>query len=91
MLLENFNDKACYPVPTAVVYTHTFIVTGTTWTFVYKEEVICICAAAKQTEILLESYCFLPSFDIFFGIWCEFDGVCLLLEGLACLLDTALL
>ncbi len=49
-------NKACCTVPTAVVFTHIYgnhVDHVTTWTFVYKEVVICACAAAKRTRMSL--------------------------------------
>ncbi len=54
----------------------------------------CACAAAKRTGISLEFQSFLTIFDVLSdvlsGIWCEFDVVRLLLEGLLHLLGTVL-
>ncbi len=63
------------------------------WTFAlqYKAVVVWVCMAAKTTGISLECDCFLMIFDVLSGIWCAFDVVCFLLEGLACLLGHALL
>ena len=80
---KKFNNKACHLVPTTPQYIHVYMVTGTMWTFVYKEVAICACAAVKLTGISLKFTCFLMIFnDVLSGIWCEFaDVVCLLLEG----------
>ncbi len=47
----------------AVVYIHIqYVVTGTTWTFVYKEVAIYACVAAKPTGVTRKVYCSLTIF-----------------------------
>ncbi len=46
--LKTFNNKACRPVHTTVVYIiYIFTVTGTMWTFLYKEVPICACVGRQ--------------------------------------------
>ncbi len=61
----NFNNTDCRLLPSPVVYI-IFMVTGSTWTFVYKEVAICAYAPAKRTRISLEFYCLLTIFFMFY-------------------------
>ncbi len=97
---NKYNNKArcqvhVYLVPTCQWHINNKrIGTGTMWTFVYMEMVICTCVVPKQTQILLLGL-FLQDLLIFyqaFGVnFTAAVGVFFLLEGRALLLGTALL
>ncbi len=60
----NFNNKACRPVPTLLIYVYgkQEPQTGTVWTFTYKEVGICACVAAKRPE-------YSSNFNVFHCFW----------------------